>query len=337
MYFWRWTTIKESDGLNYIILDLEWNQPIGRGGMITEPVPLNGEIIRIGAVRTNDACELVDSFQICVRPKFYKRINRAVEKVTGLDSAALSFGRPFAAAYQSFLRFCGDDPVFITWGTEDEKVLRANLAVHGMDDSALPPFYDLQVIFSHRVTHDSRQYGVSAAVEHYGLPLDLKAHDALNDATYTYRIAREMGLARYIPAEYDKVLAEVEEERRIQRELRFYRTYTGIESVEAGIRSKKIITCRCPECKTKLRRTYFVFISERKAIAFAECPEDGEYLVTIKFSQVPNGTFDVTRSFTVPSPQQRAEYREVIDRYVEEIKAKKQAEQSEQEDDPLKI
>ncbi|MBQ5311478.1 MAG: exonuclease domain-containing protein [Oscillospiraceae bacterium] len=293
--------------MNLIILDLEWNQPLSRDRTVTEPVVLNGEIIRIGAVKTNERMEPVDTFSICVRPKFYKKIHFAVGKVTGLESSSLTFGQPFPLAFERFMEFCGDDPQILVWGTEDERVLRANVAVHRID-CTLPRFTDIQVIFARRITMDNRQYGVSAAVEHYGLPLDLKAHDALNDAIYTYRIAKEMQLMKYIPDEYEKILAEIEEEKRLQRELRFYRTFPGIESVDEGMKNRKITLCRCPECKGRMRRTRFTFISEKKAIAYAECADDGKYLVTLKFSLCPNGKYDVTRSFIIPSAQQKDEY-----------------------------
>ncbi|MBR4224654.1 MAG: exonuclease domain-containing protein, partial [Oscillospiraceae bacterium] len=235
--------------MNLIVIDLEWNQPMKPDTLITEPVPMYGEIIRIGAVRTDETYKKMETFQMCVRPKFYRRIHYMVKKVTGLDSTALSYGLPFRDAFGRLMEFCGSDPVFVAWGSEDEKVLRANMAVHGMDDSMLPSFIDLQIIFSRRHTHDGRQYGVVPATELLGLPTDLQAHDALNDAIYTYRIGRKTDLARYIPDGYAEILAEIEEEKRIQREQRYFRTFYAEESIRAAMHSKKITVCRCPECK----------------------------------------------------------------------------------------
>ena len=36
--------------MNYIIFDLEWNQPADERSTVQDPVYLNGEIIDIGAV-----------------------------------------------------------------------------------------------------------------------------------------------------------------------------------------------------------------------------------------------------------------------------------------------
>ena len=47
--------------MNYIVLDLEWNQcPYGKG---RENKKLPFEIIEIGAVKLNEKREIVDSFQ----------------------------------------------------------------------------------------------------------------------------------------------------------------------------------------------------------------------------------------------------------------------------------
>lgn len=56
-----------------IVLDLEWNQPFSMRSMITTPVRLRGEIIQIGAVKLNEQLEIVDTFKVMVKPKYYER------------------------------------------------------------------------------------------------------------------------------------------------------------------------------------------------------------------------------------------------------------------------
>ena len=54
-----------------IVLDLEWNQPFSTRSMVTTPVRLPGEIIQIGAVKLNERLEIVDTFKVMVKPKYY--------------------------------------------------------------------------------------------------------------------------------------------------------------------------------------------------------------------------------------------------------------------------
>ncbi len=281
--------------MNLIILDMEWNQPIGKKNMITRPVPLTGEVIRIGAVRTDESMKELSRFNMCVRPKFYKKLNYAVGKVTGLEGSSISYGQPFSDAYARFVQWCGEDPVIFTWGTEDEKIMLSNLAVHKMENH-LPPYMDMQAVFSHRVAKDSKQYGVSAVLEYYGLEQDLKAHDALNDAIYTYRIAREMGLVQYIP-EYHDIEREIAEERARLREQRYRREFAGIAGMEALLASRKIMVCRCPECRSKLERTAFEFDNDNVMSAEAKCANCGKFTIEIHIKNNDDGTISALRIF----------------------------------------
>ena len=54
--------------MNYIVLDLEWNQAITYADMIKNPVLLTGEIIQFGAVKLNGNFEYEDTFNCRVSP-----------------------------------------------------------------------------------------------------------------------------------------------------------------------------------------------------------------------------------------------------------------------------
>ena len=72
--------------MNYIVLDMEWNQPWPGSPSAKKvlPVAIRGEIIQIGAVRLSEAQEVQDEFQVLIRPKYYRRLNRRVSKLTGI-------------------------------------------------------------------------------------------------------------------------------------------------------------------------------------------------------------------------------------------------------------
>ena len=60
--------------MNYIILDLEWNQAMNSSLTVRTPVVLYGEIIQIGAVKTDENFNLVDTLKINVKPKDRKSV-----------------------------------------------------------------------------------------------------------------------------------------------------------------------------------------------------------------------------------------------------------------------
>ena len=84
--------------MNYIVLDLEWNQPFTIKQMKRHPFPLIGEVIQIGAVKLDENFEVVDNFKIPVCPKYYTRLHKHVEEITGLGQREISFGLSFKAA-----------------------------------------------------------------------------------------------------------------------------------------------------------------------------------------------------------------------------------------------
>ena len=77
--------------MNYIIMDMEWNQPWPGSPSSKKvlPVQIRGEIIQIGAVRLTEDQQVGDEFQVMIRPKFYRRLNRRVSKLTGIKESRL--------------------------------------------------------------------------------------------------------------------------------------------------------------------------------------------------------------------------------------------------------
>ena len=281
---------------------MEWNQPSGKANTITEPVPLHGEIIRIGAVKINENMQETDRFHCCVIPKYYKKMNVFVGKVTGLSGSSISYGHKFPLAYRQFADWCGEDSVIFTWGGEDEKILDANLRVHDMDISH-PVFYDLQKIFAHRIMRTGKQYSLMAGLEHFGLPGELKAHDALNDAVYCARIGLCMDFSRYIGG-YEDMLREAEE----QRQEKYFTSYLHVASPAEAMRSRRITLCSCPKCRRIMSRKKWAFCGETTAVSLCSCKAHGEYYVRLKMKKCPDGTYSVTKKYARLTEEHREFY-----------------------------
>ena len=77
--------------MNYIVLDMEWNQPWPGSPSARKvlPVQIRGEILQIGAVRITEDQQVADEFQVLIRPKYYRRLNRRVSKLTGIKESQL--------------------------------------------------------------------------------------------------------------------------------------------------------------------------------------------------------------------------------------------------------
>lgn len=171
--------------MQYIVLDMEWNQP-WPGSYAAQkvlPVQIHGEIIQIGAVRLLDNGTVADEFQVLVRPKYYKKLNSRVSKLTGLRDARLrEEGLPFPEALKRFRDWIGGECIFLTWGFDDITVLEDNILLHDDEPDWITQWYNAQMIFNAQTGCGTAQKALSTAMELIGIAPSRPAHDALGDA-----------------------------------------------------------------------------------------------------------------------------------------------------------
>ena len=185
--------------MNYIVLDMEWNQPWPGSPSSRKvlPVQIRGEIIQIGAVRVTEDQQVTDEFQIMIKPKYYRHLNRRVSKLTGIKETRLKEeGIPFARAMEEFRQWCGEDIVFLTWGFDDIGILRENLQLHGLDCSWTGKWYNAQMIYNAQTDGSTAQKALKTALAEMGIEATRPAHDALGDAYHTALICARLDLKR---------------------------------------------------------------------------------------------------------------------------------------------
>lgn len=193
--------------MNYIVLDLEWNQSRHPRETVEKPLHLSGEIIQIGAVRLNEKFVIKKELRLAVMPQYYKKVHRKVAQITGVTEADLKRGLPFPKALKKLQKFCGKDVVFLTWGPDDIPMLRDNMILHGISTDDLPRTYDLQVIFADQIAKEKRQFSLSLAMEMLG-EKEFVAHDALNDAHSTALVCRHLNMEKGL-ADYPTLCEEI--------------------------------------------------------------------------------------------------------------------------------
>ena len=171
--------------MNYIVFDLEWNQSPGGKKYSNSRLPF--EIIEIGAVKMNEQREVVDVFQRLVKPQVYNWIHDSIHEVIHVDYKDLADGEPFQQAVREFLKWCGEEYVFCTWGNQDVMELQRNMKYYGML-SLLPgpvTYYDVQKIYG--ICHEEAggRRSLEFAIDQMGIPKAQDFHRALTDARYT--------------------------------------------------------------------------------------------------------------------------------------------------------
>lgn len=179
--------------MNYIVLDLEFNQPFsfktGKSYELNPECPF--EIIQIGAVKLNNNFEFIEKFNYMIKPEFYKRIHPYVEKITGITEKDLENKCYFKEAFNAFLKFIGnEDSVLCTWGIDDIKSLYRNIVVHNINTELITNKYiNVQSYATKYLNYEAgKTIGLKNAVTELNIEIESKFHDALNDADYTAKI-----------------------------------------------------------------------------------------------------------------------------------------------------
>jgi len=180
---------------SYIVIDLEWNQPIPWIKTNVDPKDLPGEIIEIGAVKlslTEDGYELSKPFHVMIRPVCYTVMNKNVSRVTNKISSDLRFGLSFSDAYDAFRQWCGKDYILCGWGNSDLSILKSNLRYHNWKVDLNTLFLDVQPLFARVAEGMTHQRSVEYAVDFLRIPKKDDFHAAHRDAEYTGLILKEL-------------------------------------------------------------------------------------------------------------------------------------------------
>ena len=285
--------------MNYIVMDMEWNQPWPGSPSSKKvlPVQIRGEIIQIGAVRITEDQQVAVEFQVLIKPKYYRHLNRRVSKLTGIKETQLrEEGVPFPEAIESFRSWCGEDIVFLTWGFDDIGILRENLMLFQLDTAFTEKWYNAQMIFNAQTDGSSAQKALKTAMEIFGIEATRPAHDALGDAYHTALICARLDLKKGA-AEYDEALKSHENGFHgaelpgcIARKV-FY-DYADKRAALSAMAGEENI---CPICNSRMLGSRWFAQPGHRYMDLATCPQDGKFLIRVRLSQQPDGLVRVSR------------------------------------------
>ena len=285
--------------MNYIVMDMEWNQPWPGSPSSKKvlPVQIRGEIIQIGAVRVTEDQQVGDEFQILIKPKYYRHLNRRVSKLTGIKETQLrEEGVPFPEAIEAFRAWCGEDIVFLTWGFDDIGILRENLQLFQLDTAFTERWYNAQMIFNAQTDGSTAQKALKTAMEIFGIEATRPAHDALGDAYHTALICARLDLQKGA-AEYDQALKSHENGFHgaelpgcIARKV-FY-DYADKRTALSAMAGEENI---CPICNSRMLGSRWFAQPGHRYMDLATCPQDGKFLIRVRLSQQPDGLVRVSR------------------------------------------
>ena len=285
--------------MNYIVLDMEWNQPWPGSPSSRKVLPsaIRGEIIQIGAVRVTEDQQVADEFQVLIKPKYYRHLNRRVSKLTGIKEARLKDeGISFPDAMHQFREWCGEDIIFLTWGFDDIGILKENLRLFGMEENWTDHWYNAQMIFNAQTDGSTSQKALSKALEIFGIEPSRPAHDALGDAYHTALICARLDLKKGA-AEYDAAVKSHENGFHgaelpgcLARQV-----YYDFADKRAALSSMAGEENICPICGARMLGSRWFAQPGHRYMDLATCPEHGKFLIRVRLSVQEDGLTRVSR------------------------------------------
>ena len=282
--------------MHYITLDLEWNQAYHEKALAVQKRlsrRLRGEVIQIGAVKLDKNMQPCGSYQVIVKPKYFKKIHKHVSVLTGITQEQMDLGVELPEAARKFQRWCGKNFAFLTWGPDDIPMLKENFRVHDLDTSWLDSTYDLQLIFNRQTEDNSKQRSLEYAMEYFEIPQNLPAHDALNDAYFTALVAEKLnvdeGVKNYSRPRGNLLSESVIGDADAGED--------GFVAISELLEDREVSSPVCPICSSHLELIEKPLHSKGQRYTFLyKCKKDGNMFLSVKLHRNFNETWRAKRT-----------------------------------------
>lgn len=288
--------------MNYIVMDLEWNQSYN--GHMGEHPRMPFEIIEIGAVKVDKNYNIIDEYASLIKPRIYKKLHMKIKSILNYDENDLNNGRDFKEVCTEFLEWCGDDYMFCTWGPMDLTELQTNMDFYYMPKLQRPLKYlNLQQIYANMVDSTGSSPTMSKlekAVSDYNIPETEPFHTALNDARYTALVMKEMK-PKNIKEQYSFDLyiypKSTEEEIEAIHNNQYEYISRPFLSKQEALDDKKVTEVRCYKCNKKASKKIKWFSNSPSSyICVGKCWYHGNFCGKIKFKPLDDNRYYVIKN-----------------------------------------
>lgn len=274
--------------MNYIIFDLEWNQTFSGSDFENSRMPF--EIIEIGAVKLNKNFEIIDTYSSVIKPKLYKKLQPHIKAILNYDENKLfTEGRPFDLVCKEFLKWCGEDYLFGTWGSMDLYYLQNNMDFFYMKPLPFPlKYYNIQQMYADFIKSSSVSK-LEKAVDYLNIEIDRPFHSAVNDAYYTALVLNKIDKSDFDDKfSYDLYNLPSDEESEIFSKHKTYSEYITrcFEDRKDILSERDILTVRCYKCNKKAMKKIKWFANTPNSyVSVSRCWYHGLLQSKIKFKQ----------------------------------------------------
>ena len=306
--------MSEHKQMNYIILDLEWNQSSEGKVNRNEDIPF--EIIEIGAIKMDEEYNVIGEYSQLIRPKVYQDMHKVTEDLIHIQMEDLERGKPFETVMNQFLEWCGEDYMFCTWGPLDLIELQRNMNYYGMEALSDRPFayLDVQKIFGIAFEDKYSRRTLEHAVDFLEIEKDIPFHRAFSDAYYTAKVLAKCPKEALVYVSYDTYRIPSTKAKEIHAVFPDYTKYISREfkKKESITSDREVMSTKCYLCNKPAKRKIKWFTPNGKHYySVSSCEEHGYLKAKIRIRKSEAGLPYVIKTMRLITKE---EMQEILDK-----------------------
>lgn len=315
--------------MNYVVLDLEWNQ----GGNGEEPKKeLTFEIIEIGAVKLSEDGIMVGEFSRLIKPQVYQKMHHITGKLLHMQMQEFEQGSIFPEVAADFLRWCGEDCFFCTWGPLDLTELQNNMRYYNMPPLSAKPlrFLDIQKLFSIAFEDGKSRKALEYAVDFLQIEKDIPFHRAFSDAYYAGKVLARIPKAVYANHSFDLFHPPLCRKDEVHAVFDGYAKYISrvFPDRKTAFADKEVISSKCYICHKNLRKRlrWFTPNGGKHYYCAAYCDVHGILKGKIRIRRTQDDAVYVVKTTKWISPEELEELKERMQnsrKHIQEQRRKK--------------
>lgn len=301
-------------GMDYVILDLEWNQcPDGKQ---SEDKQLPFEIVEIGAVKLDSKYREISRFSEIIRPCVYKSFHFKTQEIIQRNMDDFLVARTFPQVFSDFMAWCGNRVHFCTWGTLDLLELQRNVRYHQLPNPLRTPlrYYDIQKVFSLVHEDGKSRRTLEHAVDFLGLEKSMPFHDALCDAWYTAQVLKtlpERTVLHNYSYDYFRPPASKKEEIFATFDTYFKYVSREFDTKQDLMKDRQVLSTKCYLChKAAKKKVRWFLAGNQNYFCLAYCEEHGWLRGKIRVKKSENGKYFCIKILKLVTPEDAQEIKE---------------------------
>lgn len=292
--------------MDYIVFDLEWNQAADLRTRLENNLIF--EIIEIGAVKLNEKREQTDDFHELIKPQVFHTMNQVTGELIHLKMEQLENCRSFPEVAADFVKWCGSDYIFCTWGNLDLMELQKNMDYYKMTPVSQKTirYYDIQKLFSIAYEDRKSRRTLQYAVDFLDIRKDGVFHRAYADAFYTAEVVKsirdDMVFENY---SFDTYRLPRNKSEEIKVRFADYSKYISrtFPDKAAAMADRDVVSSKCYICGAKTRKRIPWFTNNGKNYyTIVNCARHGAIKGKIRLRRTDSGRIYVVKTMKQAGP-----------------------------------